>query len=185
MLPYGQRLCRAKTLCGLQVLRPTGILMHCWSWVSKKLMSSVCFWFELLNIKKGNMSGLPGWLNSVISSPVRFDLEFCDYFSVIDLPLTFSMRFEGAPHMLGVLNHSSRCMLVLGGMQCASVNLLCCLTAPRLVGAFVQLYFGTLSTWVSSTQASSVMRVCYGSRCCCCSGELPRKVCGRGAKVVI
>lgn len=72
-----------------------------------------------------------------------FDLEFCDDFSVIDLYLTFSMRFDGVVRMLGVLNHSSRCILVLASMQCASVNLLCCLRAPRMVGVSVQLYFGT------------------------------------------
>lgn len=62
----------------------------------------------------------------------------------MDLFLTFSMRFEGVLCMLGVLNRSSRCILVLGNMQYASVNLWCCLRAPRLVGASVQLHFGTL-----------------------------------------
>lgn len=55
------------------------------------------------------------------------------------------MRFKGAPRMLGVLNHSSRCMLVLGSMQCANVNLLCCLAAPRLVGAGSVVFWDSLN----------------------------------------
>lgn len=39
--------------------------------------------------------------------------QVCDYFSIIHLSLAFSVRFEGALHVLGVLNHSSRCILVL------------------------------------------------------------------------
>lgn len=161
-----------KILCVLQMLRPTVSLPHCWSWASKKLMSSVCFWCGLLNIKKGNMSGLPGWLNSVISSSVRSDLQFCDYFSIIHLSLAFSVRFKGALHVLGVLNQSwSGCILVLShGTQAGG-----CVDS---VGVW-----GTLG---SSLQLAGKLGPAgeLGLGALRCSGELPPTVCRRGAKAI-
>lgn len=90
------------------------------------------------------------------------------------------MRFEGALHALGVLNHSSRCIIVLRSVRYASMNLLCCLAAPRLAGASLDFILGSLD---SSLQYTGELSHADVLRLGVLQGELPRQACGRDAEV--